>query len=629
LDIDGLRAVAVLPVLFYHAHVPFFSGGYVGVDVFFVISGYLITAILYREMAGDRFSIFTFYERRVRRIIPALVATMAVVLTVSWFLFLPKDLADTGQSITATSTFVSNLLFYLKTTYFGTAAEDKPLLHTWSLAVEEQFYIFFPMYLFLVMRFARRHVTPILALTAVGSLALSTWSVYGHQTEAFYFPVTRAWELLLGSLLAVSLQTDLLKETSSGTMEAIGIALVIGSILLLNRDTRFPGLTAFPVCFGTVLLLYAGTGGRSGFVGKILENRFFVFTGLISYSLYLWHWPALAFSTYYLIRPPNGFELAALLVAVYILSIVSWHLVEMPIRKGRILRSRGALFTAAFSALGTLAVAGAVLMLMKGFPSRLPPDVVELSRERFVEHYLGCPPAPGTAYGGTCKVGRGPVRFVVWGDSHADAFRPAFAEAAAKSGSGGLVITANGCAPLLGLVRDWHVRQQNNCIAYNRETVRLIRHSGAKAVFLTANWLEYQKPAEYKNGTLEDGLRRTLESLRGLDVYVISRVPGGRFEVAPAMARERLYHRNIPIAYSRSEVEHTQIGVARLFRGLERDYGSHTVWMENYLCDPVICPVEINGTPIYSDAHHLTPTGARLLVKPFERLIPRADLTQR
>jgi peptidoglycan/LPS O-acetylase OafA/YrhL len=620
-DIDGLRAVAVLPVLLFHAHVPYFTGGYVGVDVFFVISGYLITAILFREMAADRFSIFTFYERRVRRIIPALVTTMALVLAVSWLLFLPKDLADTGQSLIATSTFVSNFLFYFKTTYFGTAAENLPLLHTWSLAVEEQFYIFFPMFLFLVMRFARAYVVPVLAVTAALSLLSSGWSIYAYPVETFYFPLTRAWELLLGSVLAVSLQKDLVRESSSGTLAAIGLALVLGSILLLDRHSRFPGLTAFPVCFGTTLLLYAGSRARSGLVGRFLENRFFVFTGLISYSLYLWHWPALAFATYYLLRPPSGLELVVLLGAVYLLSILSWRFVETPIRKGQMLRSRSALFAAGFIALVGFSVAGAALVVSGGAPGRLPSDVVRLSSARFLEHHLGCPPAPGAAYGAMCRIGQGPVRFVVWGDSHADAIRPAFQHAATNAGSSGFVLTANGCPPAVGLVRERLVRQQNDCEAYNREAVQLIRRSNAQAVFLTANWLEYEPRGQFKNGTLADGLEATLRSLRGVRVYLVSRVPGGRIDVASGLARAKLFHRPVAIGYTRAEVDRIQGPLNRLFERLQRDYGVQVIWTGTYLCGQLRCPVEVNGVPLYSDAHHLTPAGDAFLVRPLQKVL--------
>ena len=431
-DIDGLRAIAVLSVLLFHARVPYFSGGFVGVDIFFVISGYLITAILYREMAGDRFSLITFYGRRVRRIIPALLATMAAVLALSWFLFLPKDLADTGQGLAATSLFASNFLFYFKTTYFGPAAGNMPLLHTWSLAVEEQFYIFFPLFLLLAMKLARRHALAIVFVAAAASLAISGWLAFRHPTEAFYFPVSRAWELLLGSLLSMSVQTKAIPKSSSQVLATTGGALVVGSVVLIGSATPFPGFAAFPVCFGTALIIYAGTGGATTLVARLLELRFFVFTGLISYSLYLWHWPALVFARYWLIDPPSAPAIACILAASYLLAAASWRWIEQPVRHGKILRNQNALFAAGFVGLAGIAAVGAIIVLRGGFPGRVPAEVAKLDSIRFADRGSGCPRAPGATYGSMCKIGNGRISFVVWGDSHAGAIWPAFVEAAER-----------------------------------------------------------------------------------------------------------------------------------------------------------------------------------------------------
>ena len=622
-DIDGLRAVAVLPVILFHAGTPYFSGGYVGVDVFFVISGYLITAILYREMANDHFSLVTFYERRVRRIIPALVVLMFAVLVVTWFMFLPKDLADTGQSLIATSTFLSNFLFYIKTTYFGTAAENKVLIHTWSLAVEEQFYIFFPILLYAIVRFAKRFVVQIVALLTFLSFALSAWSIHYYPVETFYFPFTRVWELGLGSILAIALQRRMIAEASSNLFAAFGLILILASIVLLTPETRFPGPAALPVCLGTAFLLYAGSGGASTFVGRILEMRFFVFTGLISYSLYLWHWPALAVATYYDLKPPEGLPLLLLLAGVYIAAALSWRFVETPVRVGKVFRSRAHLFAAATVSLVGLTAAGAALVITEGAPGRLPPEVVRLSKARFAEHRIGCPPAPGAKYGGICRIGEVPPRFAVWGDSHVGALRPAFGAAAEAAGSSGLAFTANGCPALVGMDHKRLVREQNDCRAYNRESLRLIRQSGVQTVFLAANWLEYAEPGRFKDGTLAQGLAQTIEALRGIDVVLVTRVPGGRQEVAAGLARELLFQKPGRIEYSRAEVERMQRPLNQLFGELQRKYGVTLFRSDGPLCGQVMCPVEIDGEPLYSDAHHLTPAATPLLAPHLEPLIPR------
>src|SRR5947209_13793871 len=231
-DIDGLRAVAVSPVLLFHAHVPYVTGGFVGVDVFFFISGYLITAIIHREIVEQQFSILTFYERRVRRILPAIYVLMTAVLVGAWFLFLPKDLRDTGQGVFATAVYASNFLFYAKTNYFGATALSQPLLHTWSLGVEEQFYIFFPLLLYVLLMKTGRWAIPLLLAIFGGSLLLSIVTTYDYPAENFYFPVTRAWELGLGSLLAIALQRKILAARSSELLSLLGLVLIAASIFL-------------------------------------------------------------------------------------------------------------------------------------------------------------------------------------------------------------------------------------------------------------------------------------------------------------------------------------------------------------------------------------------------------------
>ncbi len=463
----------------------------------------------------------------------------------------------------------------------------------------------------------------VLAAIAIATFLLSGWAVFKYPVETFYFPVTRAWELLMGSLLAICLQKKILPEAASNTLAWIGITLVIGSIVLLSSENPFPGFTAFPVCLGTALLLYAGTGGASTFVGKGLQLPFVVFTGLISYSLYLWHWPALAFAKYYLIRPLTAVELAVLLAVVYGLSVLSWRFVERPVRDGTILRSRRALFTATFIGLAAFSAAGTAIILSDGAPSRLPGEVVQLDGARFGVTHSDCPKAPGALFGGMCKIGSGTVSFVVWGDSHSSALRPAFQRAAKAVGSSGLVFTANGCAPLIGLDRKPAVRQQNDCRKYNERTLRLIRDSGVRTVFLAANWPEYQRARYYKNGDLVGGLAATLQALDGLTVHLVTRVPGGREDVASALAREKLFGTRADIELTPQEVEQIQRPVRQMFAGLAHMYGVELFQTAQYLCTRRTCPVIVDGRPLYSDAHHVTPAAADYLAPPLEKLLQR------
>ncbi len=294
-DIDGLRAIAVIPVVLFHAGVRHVAGGFIGVDVFFVISGYLITTILLEDIRRDRFSIAAFYQRRARRILPALFAVLLFASLAAYKLLLPNDAYEYGRSLLATLGFISNIAFSRQMGYFDAPAEMKPLLHTWSLAVEEQFYILYPLFLFLVTRYFRKRYA-----VAIGSvLALSlAYSIGRSDTQAatsFYLPTTRAWELLIGGLLAIQSLPKLRHQLSANLLGFFGLGLISYSVFAFSAATPFPGYHALFPCVGAALIIYSGMAVEP-LVGRVLSAKPLVFVGLISYSLYLWHWISLLFS---------------------------------------------------------------------------------------------------------------------------------------------------------------------------------------------------------------------------------------------------------------------------------------------------------------------------------------------
>lgn len=368
-EIDGLRAIAVVPVVLFHVGFEIFGGGYVGVDVFFVISGYLITSILISDIERGRFSITTFYERRARRILPALFVVMLASVAVCWLFMLPRELKDYFQSLAAVSVFSSNILFWLESGYFSVGAELKPLLHTWSLAIEEQYYVLFPLLLALAWPWGRRFVVGMIALTAVLSLIIAEYQTRLDPSTAFYLLPSRAWELLAGSLTAVLLGTLERERTSTGfsavlirirdnrgMQECIGwfaIGLIGYAVFAFVADTPFPGLHAlYPVC-GTVLIIIFVRPHTS--LGRLLCLAPVVGCGLLSYSLYLWHQPLIAFA-----RLSHDGEIPPLLaseivVCSLLLAYLSWRYVEAPFRdKKRI--SRKQIF--AFSLAGSMVFIG-------------------------------------------------------------------------------------------------------------------------------------------------------------------------------------------------------------------------------------------------------------------------------
>lgn len=330
-EIDGLRALAVMPVILFHAGFEWFSGGFVGVDVFFVISGYLITGIILEELEAGKFTLAGFYERRARRILPALFFVMLACLPFAWWWMLPFELEAFGESLAAVAVFASNILFWLKTDYFAATAEQIPLLHTWSLAVEEQYYLLFPLFMLLVWRFAKHWLVGLIVLIAILSLGWSEW-LWRHSVEAnFYLIPGRAWELMLGALTTLYLRRNPFPQGPVAQLAGVlGLALLVYAVLFFDDGIPFPGLYALVPTLGTVLLILFAT--QQSWVGKLLSCRLLVGVGLISYSAYLWHQPLFVFARMQSLDEPGAWLMGALSLAALVLAWFSWRFVEKPLR---------------------------------------------------------------------------------------------------------------------------------------------------------------------------------------------------------------------------------------------------------------------------------------------------------
>ena len=331
-EIDGLRALAVLPVILFHAGFEWFSGGFVGVDIFFVISGYLITTIIISEMAEGKFSIINFYERRARRILPALFFVMAACLPFAWLWLTPSDLEDFGQSLVAVSTFSSNILFWRESGYFDTAAELKPLLHTWSLAVEEQYYILFPIFIILTWRLGLKWVLILLSIVFLVSLGAAQWSAYNAPDAAFYLLPTRGWELLVGVFAAFYLKynTYLKSHSINQALSLLGFGMIVFSIIAFDKKTPFPSLYTLIPTIGTGLLILCAV--PKTVIHKLLSLKFIVGIGLISYSAYLWHQPLLAFAKHVFSEEVPELLMLCLCLMSLVAAWFSWRFIETPFR---------------------------------------------------------------------------------------------------------------------------------------------------------------------------------------------------------------------------------------------------------------------------------------------------------
>lgn len=490
-DVDGLRAIAVLAVIGFHAFPTKVSGGFVGVDVFFVISGFLISGIILNDLERDRFSFAGFYARRVRRIFPALGAMLLACAVAGWFVLFPDDFQQLGKHIAGGAAFVANLVALQESGYFDKSAALKPLLHLWSLGVEEQFYLIWPPLLLISWRWRSGPLvcaSIILLLSLGANLVLSPVD----PSAAFYLPITRFWELMAGALVAIAQSRNggLAMESwarSRDALAAMGMVLVVGSAFLLDGHRTFPGWWALLPTLGGVLLIAAG--GSTVTNKRLLSHPLLVHIGLISYPLYLWHWPILVFVRTLHYEEPSRIERALCVVAALALSELTWRYIEKPIRFGSRSPTKAAGVLLSVALAGSL---GLAVFVGAGFPYRFPPEVQRWARDFKPETVNSEQPAcfldPGeypSKFGSTCD-GAGPAgtrRVLVWGDSHAAHLVPGL-----KQIEGGALnlaqFTASGCPPILGFV----TRRVPACTAINDFVIRKIGQLKPDLVILAARW---------------------------------------------------------------------------------------------------------------------------------------------
>ncbi len=419
-EIDGLRALAVLPVILFHAGFNAFSGGFVGVDVFFVISGYLITTILINELEAGNFSIVHFYERRARRILPALFLVMFACLPFAWFWLLPQDMKSFSQSLVAVSVFASNILFWRTSGYFDTATELKPLIHTWSLAVEEQYYVLFPLFMLIAWKLGKRWTVGILAVLAAISLGFAQWGAYAKPAFTFYMLPTRAWELLIGAFVAFYYSEHNIKKHKYWASELgslLGFVLIGYATFSYNEKTPFPSIYALVPTIGAALIIVFAT--NKTLIGKLLSTKPFLWIGLISYSAYLWHQPLFAFARQRSLEEPSQALLAVLAISTLPLAYLTWRFVERPFRNKHSI-SRRTVFVVAFCVSAVFIVIGWFGHITKGYFDRQN-YTASLSRlEEVVRVNHGLNEICEGTYTDSpkCRTSENPT-LIVWGDSYA------------------------------------------------------------------------------------------------------------------------------------------------------------------------------------------------------------------
>lgn len=631
-EIDGLRAVAVLPVILFHAGFEAFAGGFIGVDVFFVISGYLITTIILADMNNEKFSITTFYERRARRILPALFFVMLCCLPFAWFWLLPNHLKDFCQSLTAVSVFSSNVLFWRESGYFGTAAELKPLLHTWSLAVEEQYYILFPLFLMALWKLRKRWIFGSLMAVAAVSLVVAQWGAYNKPTATFFLLPTRGWELAIGALIAFYFlykreQAEFITshKATSEALGALGLALICYSIFAFDESTPFPSLYALIPTIGTALIIIFATSAT--IVGRLLSAKIMVGIGLISYSTYLWHQPLFVFARHRSLTEPSVTLLLVLSILSIVLAYLSWRFVEIPFRDKKAF-GRKKIFTFAVVGSLTFAAIGLAGHTNNGYDKRVNDRGVLLdtiSKKTLVNHGLNSECEGDFTLSPKCRTSDAP-EILVWGDSYAMHLVQGIM--ASNPQAKIIQMTKSVCGPILDVSpvnAKYPVSWAEGCLDFNNsvhswlksnETVKYAVLSSPFSQYLVddSQLLINGKVEAVRSELVTEKFLATLDELKtmGITPVVFSPTPQNGKNIGQCLVRHEFLGGDLnSCGFSRDQVTISSNYVHKFLKNIANYYD--VVFIDDYICDNDECKANVDTTFIYRDGGHLSHGGSAFL----------------
>lgn len=589
-----------------------FSGGYVGVDVFFVLSGFLISQIIAEDLRAGRFSLATFYERRIRRIVPALVFVGACSTAAAVAVLLPDELRAYAASLLASVLSLSNVWFANMTGYFDPAAATQPLLHTWSLGVEEQFYVVFPLLFAFAYRFRQRGIAVLICGGLVVSLALSIALTPENPRSAYFLIHTRAWELLLGSVVALGLVQSPGAIWQREIASALGLLGIAAAVMFFSDKTPFPGHAALLPCLGAALVIWAGSGTA---VARALSFRPMVFIGLISYSLYLWHSPLIVFAKLLLVQPFTPFQQLLLIGLATGLSVLTWRFVETPFRRrGGARLGRKTVFAGGGLSLGVLAMSAALLMSLKGMPSRFPEEILgiaaaaqDASPKRAACHFdgtlagdfdkscvLGAPVAPTT---------------IVYGDSHGAELSVALGALAEPRNESIRELTASGCPPALGFTYP----SKGECPGYNARMIEHLVTLAPTTIVVAANAVAWthEYSADFTRGL--DSALRALSSA-GHRVIVYGQVPPhpNQLPVPATLARQAMLGTKPDTYTFQPDMKALQSLDATLDK-IASAAGATYISLLPTLCNENECKAAMDGAVLYFDDNHLTVAGEKLI----------------
>jgi len=658
-DIDGLRAVAVLAVVAFHAFPSWVRGGFIGVDVFFVISGYLISTIIFENLDKGTFSFTEFYARRIKRIFPALLLVLIACFAFGWFALLADEYKQLGKHIAAGAGFISNFTLWNEAGYFDNSAETKPLLHLWSLSIEEQFYIVWP----LLLWFAWKRKFNLLTITIVVAIASFIFNIKGIKHDmlaTFYSPQTRFWELLSGSLLAwvtlykkdtlanVKLKLDYLLsrigysekqeaagKTLSNVLSFIGLLLLVYGFWRINKELSFPGKWALVPVLGAVLII---TAGSKAWVNRtILSNKVAVWFGLISYPLYLWHWPILSFARIIESEVPSrNIRIAAVVLSI-VLAWLTYKLVERPLRFGNYSKVKVMVLVVLMTIVGYV---GYYTYEREGLKFRALNKVNEevnnalsynwKSGYRFGECFIYALDEKTNKFSPTCGLlgEKNKPMLMIWGDSHSAGFFRGFEKYGSKLGFLVSQFNASGCPPIL----DFFIRNRKECINSNNYVFNQIKRLKPDVLVLGANWEMYDGSPESKWEKLDgekfiSTLRRVKEA--GVkNIVVIGQLPIYSTNQADLLKRKFLWTKVDTVTYK--NFKPSAITADSNIRDLSLRSSVKFISPLDLLCQTSGCAISIPGdkiTPLSYDYGHLTAVGSEYLVSKFfqNKLIKVSD----
>jgi len=623
-DINGLRAIAVLAVVLFHLDRDWLPRGYLGVDLFFVLSGYLITSLIWREAVERRFSLLVFYQRRIRRLMPALLAVLFVTSLASAAILLPADLMGYGKSVLSALGFVANVYFWRDTNYFARASEEKPLLHLWTLSVEEQFYIFFPLLLVVLVRFPRSVLPTIWALT-IGSLVANGYLIrIGGASPAFYLLPTRAWELGIGALCALHPIGARPFGRIAAPLRWVGLALILVGVAYVGPWPEVVPV-AFPVVLGTAILIRVGAPIQSR-LGRFLAARVMRHLGEISYSLYLWHWPVIVLGAYVLVRPPTLAVLIGWGLLSLFLAQLSWRYVEQPLRARSVpFRRVGVL-----SGIGALVVAALALLFVVtgGLPGRLSPDVTAINRS--VGTHYRCPVPQLFAFGASrgCDLtldagGVATAQVVLVGNSHAQMYAPLVRDALERAGQRGFLVPLNACLPMP------EVNISTGCAsqaATNLDAIRALPE--VETVIVALDWpltaaLVTPQGAAINgraDAALADAALDYARALAPRRVVVVGPIAVPGFDIASNLGRELRFGIE-PHSPTSTDAQAFRDSYGALFERLSQAPDITLVRPDLIQCDGAHCDFVRGNLALFADSNHIAQPALALFAPIFRDLL--------